>query len=160
LYGERYEDAIIYADKVLELDPCKEAYYVKSRALVQMEKYQEADGVCELLGDMIEDKSELLYYYYFGMLNELYLNQNGLDLLKEVVKNRPTYVKGVVLFRQCVLDKGKQIENQEGDMNKLVDIFNDSMLPAADFEKLLENALDDKITYLSFVDKIVSILPK
>lgn len=156
LYGDRYDDAIIYADKVLEQNPCKEAYYVKSRALVQMGKYQEADGVCELLGDMIEDKSELLYYYYFGMLNELCLNQNGLDLLKEVVKNRPTYIKGVVLYRQCVLARNKELNWSEEEMDQWMLSFNDKMVSSNDFEQLLHQLAVEPMHYLCFVDKIIS----
>jgi hypothetical protein len=160
LYGNKYEDAIRYADLSIQEKPTKEAYYVKSRAFVQLYKYSEADAVCELLGEMVESKSDLLYYYYFGKLNEVYLLQDGLEFLKEVVKARKTYKEAIVLFRKCVLKKQKYIPVEEGEENEFVGIFNDQNVSDAEFESVIKQGVNDKDKYNDFINKIKSFSVK
>ena len=154
LYGNKYEEAIHYADLSIAENPIKEAYYVKSRAYVQLYEYSKADAVCEVLGEMVESKSDLLYYYYFGKLNEVYLLQDGLEFLKEVVKGRKTYTEAVVLFRKCALKKQKYIPIEEGDENEFVEFFNDPEVSDAEFENVIKQGINDKDKYNDFVKKI------
>ena len=50
LYGNRYEEAVGYADMVLNRKQCLEAMFIKGRALYELGKYDEAyDVVCQII---------------------------------------------------------------------------------------------------------------
>ena len=50
LYGNRYEEAVGYADMVLNRKQCLEAMFIKGRALYELGRYDEAyDVVCQII---------------------------------------------------------------------------------------------------------------
>ena len=112
LYAGEYEQALAYADSVLAQHQCQEALYVKSRCLAKLERYQEADAVNVLMGDV------------FDVLNEMHIGDPGLNLMQELIKARPKYDKGILSLRLLMKRKGLSLVKTSDDPRELVDDFN------------------------------------
>ena len=112
LYAGEYEQALAYVDSVLSLHQCQEALYVKSRCLAKLERYQEADAVNVLMGDVFDMSTpDAKVLYMIAMLNEMHIGDPGLNLMQELIKARPKYDKGILSLR--VDDFNSDIANEE-----------------------------------------------
>ena len=79
LYAGENEQALAYADSVLAQHQCQEALYVKSRCLAKLERYQEADAVNVLMGDVFDMSTpDAKVLYSIAMLNELHIGDPGM----------------------------------------------------------------------------------
>ena len=93
LYGGRYEQGITYAEQVIKAcEDCKEAYYVKSRCLAALGRWQEADAVNERISDLVgklylRDPKAL---YHWSRVNHE-LGKECENLLKAILKQHPGY---------------------------------------------------------------------
>ena len=125
LYAGKYEQALAYADSVLVQHQCQEALYVKSRCLAKLERYQEADAVNVLMGDVFDMSTpDCKVLYMIAMLNELHIGDNGLNLMQELIKAKPKYDKGVLSLRYLMKRKGLVLMKTSDDVRELVDDFN------------------------------------
>ena len=128
LYAGEYEQSLVYADSVLAQHQCQEALYVKSRCLAKMERYQEADAVNVLMGDVFDMSTpDAKVLYSIAMLNELYIGDPGLNLMQELIKARPRYNKGILSLRYLMKRKGLVLLKTSDDPRELVDEFNSDM---------------------------------
>ncbi len=140
LYAGDYEQALECADSVLAQHQCQEALYVKSRCLAKMERYQEADAVNVLMGDMFDMSTpDAKVLYSIAMLNELHIGDPGLNLMQELIKARPKYNKGILSLRFLMKRKGLVLVKTSDDPRELVDDFN-SDLPEEEFSQKLVTA--------------------
>ncbi len=126
LYAGQYEDALQYADDVLAANECPEALYLKTRALTMLGRYQEADGVNDLIASDFNWKTpDLKVLYSTAMLYEVRLGGPGLPWLKDLVINRPMYDHGIHAMRFLMKRKNLTLDSQ--DESELVDAFNSDM---------------------------------
>ena len=140
LYAGEFEQALEYVDSVLTQHQCQEALYVKSRCLVKMEHYQEADAVNVLMGDVFDMSTpDAKVLYSIAMLNELHIGDPGLNLMQELIKARPKYNKGILSLRYLMKRKRLVLVKASDDSRELVDDFN-SEIPEVEFLQKLETA--------------------
>ncbi len=140
LYAGEYEQALTYVDSVLTLHQCQEALYVKSRCLAKLERYQEADAVNVLMGDVFDMSTpDAKVLYMIAMLNELYIGDNGLNLMQELIKAKPKYDKGILSLRYLMKRKGLELMKKSDVSCELVDDFN-SDVTEEEFAQILRTA--------------------
>ena len=137
LYAGEYEEALTYVDSVLAQHQCQEALYVKSRCLAKLERYQEADAVNVLMGDVFDMSTpEAKVLYMIAMLNELHIGDLGLNLMKELIKARPKYDKGILSLRFLMKRKGLALVKTTDEPRELVDDFNSDVTEEEFAQKL------------------------
>ena len=125
LYAEEYEQTLTYADSVLAQHQCQEALYVKSRCLTKLERYEEADAVNVLMGDVFDMSTpDTKVLYMIAMLNELHIGDPGLNLMQQLIKARPKYDKGILSLRYLMKRKGLVLVKTSDEPRELVDDFN------------------------------------
>jgi len=125
LYAGKYEQALEYADSVIAQHQCQEALYVKSRCLAKLERYEEADAVNVLMGDVFDMSTpDTKVLYMIGMLNELHIGDPGLNLMQHLIKARPKYDKGILSLRYLMKRKGLVLVKTTDEPRELVDDFN------------------------------------
>jgi len=62
--------------------------------------------------------------YMIAMLNELHIGDPGLNLMKELIKARPKYDKGILSLRFLMKRKGLVLVKTTNEPRELVDDFN------------------------------------
>lgn len=140
LYAGEYEQALQYVDGVLAQHQCQEALYVKSRCLAKMGRYQEADAVNVLMGDVFDMSTpDAKVLYSIAMLNELHIGDPGLNLMQELIKAKPKYDKGILSLRQLMKRKGLVLVKKNDEPRELVDDFN-SDISEQEFTQKLRTA--------------------
>lgn len=138
LYACEYEQALAYADSVLAQHQCQEALYVKSRCLAKLERYEEADAVNVLMGDVFDMSTpDTKVLYMIAMLNELYIGDNGLNLMQELIKAKPKYNKGILSLRNLMKRKGLLLVKTSDEPRELVDDFNSDITDEEFAQKLV-----------------------
>ena len=138
LYACEYEQALAYADSVLAQHQCQEALYVKSRCLAKLERYEEADAVNVLMGDVFDMSTpDTKVLYMIAMLNELYIGDNGLNLMQELIKAKPKYNKGILSLRNLMKRKGLLLVKTSDEPRELVDDFNSDITDNEFAQKLV-----------------------
>ena len=140
LYACKYEQALLYVDSILAQHQCQEALYVKSRCLAKLERYEEADAVNVLMGDVFDMSTpDAKVLYSIAMLNELHIGDPGLNLMQELIKARPKYNKGILSLRYLMKRKNLVLAKTSDNPRELVDDFNSDM-PDDEFSQKLKTA--------------------
>lgn len=136
LYTGLYEQALEFADAVLMNHHCQEALYVKSRALAMLERYTEADEVNVQMGDVFDMATpDAKVLYMIAMLNEMYIGDPGLDLMRKLVEAKPKYDRGIHALRMLMKRHGIMLDSQKE--NELIEAFN-SDISEEEFGALLK----------------------
>ncbi len=136
LYSGQYEQALEFADAVLENHQCQEVLYVKSRALAMLERYTDADAVNVQMGDVFDMATpDAKVLYMIAMLNEMHIGDPGLDLMRKLVEAKPKYDKGIHALR--LLMKRHNIMLDSPKESELIEAFN-SDLSDEDFDAQLK----------------------
>jgi hypothetical protein len=136
LYSSQYEQALEFADAVLENHRCQEILYVKSRTLAMLERYTDADEVNVQMGDVFDMATpDAKVLYTIAMLNELHVGDPGLDLMRKLVEAKPKYDKGIHALR--MLMKRHNIMLDSPKESELIEAFN-SDLSDEDFDAQLK----------------------
>ena len=158
LYANKYEDAIYYADAALDTEMSKEALYIKARALNMLGNHKDADDVCGVIGELVSTDADLLFYYYFGKHNELYVGDPGLGMLSTVLRHRRNYIKNILLMRECAINrKCKLEENDEETNSTLLKAFFNKEISKEEFEKLLMENVNNVEVYTDFVNGLLGM---
>lgn len=129
LYGNRYNEAIGYADMVLDRRQCMEAMFVKCRALYEMKEYSKAYDVCYLMNISVE-KSEgnktidQKLYLLEAKINEKIGNPN-LAICKELIKIAPCFIPSYVMLRKEAIKKQITLICDAETDSELLLTFND-----------------------------------
>ena len=149
LYGNRYEEAVGYADMVLNRKQCLEAMFIKGRALYELGKYDEAyDVVCQIITISKEgeekkaiDKKLLLFE---ARVYEKLGNSN-LAISQRLLKLCPEYMESYIMLRKEARRLGLHLEFDETEENmNLVIAFENEALSDDDFRKMLIENNDKK----------------
>lgn len=145
LYGNRLEEAIGYADMVLDRRSCLEAMFVKGKALQELKRYEEAMAVAQLIrkvggeseDGIVVDKKQ---YLFEAELNAQ-IGNSVFDTCKHLLKLCPEYIPSYVMLRKEAVKNGLSIEVEDDDEeNKLIATFNDKAVSDEDFKKSLETS--------------------
>lgn len=125
LYSLHFEDALEYIEWVLDTHMCSEALFIKSRALEKLERYREADEVnCQLANAFEMATPDAKVLFMIAMLNEKYIGEPGLDLMRKLVEARPKYDRGILALRFLMKCHNVKLEKQSDNNCELVDLFN------------------------------------
>ena len=157
LYAGEYEQTLAYADSVLAIHQCQEALYVKSRCLTKLERYQEADAVNALMGDVFDMSTpDAKVLYSIAMLNELHIGDPGLNLMQELIKAKPKYNKGILSLRYLMKRKGLTLVKTTSEPCELVDDF-DSDTAEKEFAQKLVTA---RVKAPKSVERLLRLIKK
>lgn len=138
LYAGEYQQALDYVNKVLEVHQCAEALYVKSRALVKLERYMEADEVNVLLANFFSFSTpDAKVLFMIAVVNELYVGDPGLTYMRELVKVRPEYDMGIAAMRALMRRQDLVLDMLANEESELLCAFNSDMADE-DFLALLK----------------------
>ena len=151
LYSCNFTKALEYADRAIECHVCPEILFIKSRALVKLEKYQEADEVNGQLADGFELATpDVKVLYMMAIVNEMYVGDPGMDLMRKLVEARPKYDRGILALRMLMQKNGVTLVKLSDNNSELIDAFNSDMTAEEYLEtlrKCRQNA-PKAVTYL------------
>lgn len=163
LYSGRYDEAIGYADMVLDRKTCLEAMFIKGRSLYALEQYEDALAVHEKIVSISTETEEKvaidMKQYLFEARSKQALGKSTVEACIHIVKLCPNYVPAYMMIREEAMANGNQIE-MDDDENELITAFNNEDLKSSDFEKLLEEADKTNATFRIFSKKIRRIETK
>ena len=155
LYAGIYEQALEYAERVLALHQCQEALYVKSRALTLLGRYADADAVHVQMGNVLDMSTpDAKVLYSIAMLNELHIDDPGLELMQHLVAVRPKYDKGILSLRSLMKRKGLVLVYTSSEPRKLVEDFN-SDLTAEAFAQRLAVAREQAPKAVDYLQRVI-----
>lgn len=155
LYAQKYDLALELADKVLELHNCNEAMYIKSRALVKLERYPEADEInCQLVNRIDLSTPDAKILFMIAMVNEMYIGDPGLDIMRMLVKIRPKYNIGILALRTLMHKHGLLLEVESDNKSGLIEVFNSD----ANEEDFLKQLTDYRIKAPKAITNLIKII--
>ena len=143
LYAGQYEQAIKYADKVIAKRECNDALYIKSRALTLLERGVEADEVNGELLSILDGNFDAKVYYQTAIVNELYTQDSGINIMQTLIKERPHYQKAIITLRDLLKRKGYLLQIHPDGLNDLSVAFNSDM-SEEDFTNMLQLWFNEK----------------
>ena len=162
LYSDRLEEAIGYANMVLDRRPCLEAMFVKGKALQSLNRYEEAWEVAQQIrtvGEQSDDKITIdkKQYLFEAELNAELGNPN-IDTCKQLLKLCPEYIPAYIMLRREVIKEELVIEQDEEDEeNPLISGFNDTTVSDDNFKEMLEESDMTCPTFKQFAIKAKNI---
>jgi hypothetical protein len=145
LYSDRLEEAIGYANMVLDRRPCIEAMFIKGKALQSLNRYEEAWEVAQQIrtaGEQSDDKITIdkKQYLFEAELNAE-LGNPSIDTCKQLLKLCPEYIPAYIMLRREVIKEEIVIEQDEEDEESpLISAFNDTAVSDDDFKEMLEKS--------------------
>ena len=161
LYSDRLEEAIGYANMVLDRRPCIEAMFIKGKALQSLNRYKEAWVVAQQIrtaGEQSDDKITIdkKQYLFEAELNAELGNPN-IDTCKQLLKLCPEYIPAYIMLRREVIKEELVIEQEEDEENPLISAFNDTAVSDDDFKEMLEESDVTSPTFKQFAIKAKNI---
>ena len=154
LYAGKYEQAIEYADRVIAHRVCNDALYIKSRALALLERGVEADIVNGELLSILGNDFDAKVYYHTAIVNELYTQDAGINIMQKVVVERPQYIRSVVMLRNLMRRKGLLLHIHPDILTDVSVAFN-SNLSDEEFTNMLQSLFNENYDeYNKFIDLI------
>lgn len=168
LYANRYEEAIGFANMVLDRRDCLEAMYIKGRALYALDLFQEAYEMNLQILNAIKvsedkmgvDKKQLLFA---AKVNEK-IGISNIKVCKHLVKICPECIEAYLILRREFLGKGEyiKVDTDEEQVNNLslIESFNNQSLDELSFKNLLNSNIrsrsQDFYTFKKIFQKISS----
>ena len=157
LYSDRLEEAIGYADMVLDRRKCIEAMFIKGKALQGLKFFEKAMEEAQLIriaGEESDDKIvvDKKQYLFEAELNAQ-LGISNIDTCKQLLKICPEYIPAYMMLRREALELGlviEQVYEDEDEENALITAFNDTTVSDDDFKALLEKSDKTSQTFLCF----------
>ena len=161
LYGNRYEEAIGYADMVLSRKVCLEAMFIKGRALYELRRNDEAYDVVYQIISISKDCEEKKAIDKKLLLFEARVNeQMGNSILaisQQLIKLCPEYMGAYLMVRKEARRLEMHLTFSESDDNtELAVAFENANVLDKDFGKMLSNAKDRKS--LSMLQRLINKL--
>ena len=154
LYGERLEEAIGYAEMVLDRRPCLEAMFIKGKALQGLNRYEEAMEMAKLIrsaGEKSDDKVVIdkKQYLFEAELNAQ-LGNPDIESCKQLLKLCPEHIPAYVILRSVVKNEAVTVEEGEEEENSLVSAFNNTTVSDKDFKEMIEKTDRNSTTFKQF----------
>jgi len=128
LYGNKYEMANEFIDKLLSLCRSEENLFLKSSVLYALEKYPEADAINVEIGDLINAddnaNADMKTYAIIAKVNEK-VGDPCAGYYRNVVYERPKYLPIHKLFYEAMHKSNKKLpKSTDESINSLVEQFN------------------------------------
>ena len=142
LYGNRFEEAIGYADMVLSRKNCLEAMFIKGRALYELEKYEEAFDLIYLIINTSKEEEEKKAVDKKLLLFEARVNEkignSNISICKQLIRICPECIEAYCMLRKDAIKNSKILEVAEDEENAtLIHSFNSTYVSDANFRELL-----------------------
>ncbi len=154
LYSDHLDEAIGYADMVLDRRPCLEAMFIKGKALQSLNRYEEAWEVAQQIrtaGEQSDDKITVdkKQHLFEAELNAQ-LGKSNTDNYKQLLRLCPEYIPIYLMLRKDVLDK--LVSEDEGEEeNTLIKAYKDKSVSDEDFKAMLEETDKSCVTFKLFL---------
>jgi hypothetical protein len=160
LYAGRLDEAIGYADLVLDRKSCLEAMFIKGKALQGLKRYEEAWEIAQLIrtaGEQSDDKIAIdkKQHLFEAELNAQ-LGKPNTDNYKQLLRLCPEYIPVYLMLRKDVLDKLAS-EEEDKDENTLFKAYKDKSVTDDDFKALLEETDKSCATFKLFLTQVRNI---
>lgn len=162
LYSDRFEEAIGYANMVLDRRPCLEAMFIKGKALLALSRYDEALEMVQLIRIASKESVDKVaidkkQYLFEAELNEK-LGSTNLDTCKQLLKLCPEYIPAYIMLRREVIKEEIVIkQDEEDEETPLISAFNDATVSDDDFKEMLEESDMTSPTFKQFAIKAKNI---
>ena len=161
LYGNRYEEAIGYADMVLSRRICLEAMFIKGRALYELKRNDEAYNVVYQIISISKDGEEKKAIDKKLLLFEARVNERMgnsiLAISQQLIKLCPEYIGSYLMVRNEARRLEMHLTFSESDENiEFATAFENGNVSDEDFCKMLSNANDRKS--LSILQRLINKL--
>ena len=155
LYSDRLEEAIGYADMVLDRRPCLEAMFIKGKALQGLGRYAEALEIAKLIRSTGKESVDRVaidkkQYLFEAELNEQF-DYSNIDPCKQLLKLCPEYLPTYLMLRKATLADGLALDVLDDDENDLVSAFNDDTITEEEFKVMLKEVDKAGLTFKKFV---------
>lgn len=143
LYGNKYEEAIGYADLVLSRRNCLEAMYVKARANYEIGNWEETAGILfeiMTLSTEGEEKRAIDKKLYLLEIkaNDKIGNPN-VGLCKKLIKICPSCTRAYSFMRNDIIKKGQTLSGEDIPASELIGSFDNKDLNESDFNSVLRD---------------------
>ena len=143
LYGNRYEEAIGYADMVLSRKACLEAMFIKGRALYELKRNDEAyDVVYQIIN--ISQKGEekkaidMKLILFEARVNER-IGNPVIPFAKQLISLCPEFLTSYIMIRKEVDTSGVEIVfDPEEEHTDILQAFIDKNISDQEFLKMLK----------------------
>ena len=161
LYGNRYEEAIGYADMVLSRRTCLEAMFIKGRALYELKRNDEAYNVVYQIISISKDGEEKKAIDKKLLLFEARVNERMgnsiLAISQQLIKLCPEYIGSYLMVRNEARRLEMHLTFSESDESiEFATAFENGNVSDEDFCKMLSNANDRKS--LSMLQRLINKL--
>lgn len=145
LYSRRFDEAIGYADMVLDRKACPEAMFIKGKALMSTNRFEEADAVAKLIRETLSKSPDKVTVdkkqHLFEAQVSHHLGKSIIEPCRQLIKLAPEYVPAYLMLRNEVFANNLPFETEEeSDANALVTAFRNKEVTDDEFEKLLDSA--------------------
>ena len=149
LYGNRYEEAIGYADMVLSRKLCLEAMFIKGRSLYELERYDEAYNVVYQIIHISQEGEEKKAIDKKLLLFEARVNESignsVLPFCKQLFSLNPEYAITYKMMRNELHNGDINLDyNIDEEHTDLLEAFNNRNISHDDFQKMVEKCEDKK----------------
>ena len=157
--AERYEEAVRYADKLLQTRKLYEAMYVKTQALFRLGRYSEADVLNVAMGELLSPENggeglDLKFIHSVAMVNE-FVGDPCLGTYQNVIIQRPSYFRGHLNFFKAMKRYGKKLLLAEGhELPGLALFFNASSSENDFLERLKRAAVENREEFEKYMETI------
>ena len=154
LYGKRFEEAVGFADMVLDRRQCPEAMFIKGTALFELKRYDDADTMAQLIRDTLNKSDNKMAIDKKQYLFEAKINQQlgriDIDTCTRLLMLCPEYLPAYTMLRKDALAAKISIKIEDGEENALITAFNNSSITEKDFKKMLSKAKTDSAEFITF----------
>ncbi len=149
LYGNRYEQAVGYADMVLSRRQCLEAMFIKGRALFELDRNDEAYDVLYQIISISQEGEEKKAIDKKLILFEARVNErvgnSVVPFCKQLLSLCPEYIPTYQMMRKELQSKNINLDYDEMDEHtELLTAFNDRSMSSDKFLKLIQECKDEK----------------
>lgn len=143
LYGNKYEEAIGFADSVLSRRNCLEAMYVKARANFELGNWEETSGILfqimTISTEGEEKKAIDKKLYLLEIKNNDKIGNSNIGLCKKLLKICPSCIKAYSFMRnEIVIKKGMILSDENVPESILINHFNNTKLNESRFNLILQ----------------------
>lgn len=143
LYGNKYEEAIGYADMVLSRRNCLEAMYIKARANYEMGNWDEVAGLLLQIiamsteGDEKKAIDKKLYLLEIKVNDKI--GNSNIGLCKKLLKICPSCTRVYSFMRKEIMKRGQNLSGDYMPESELISSFDNTNLDESGFNLILQN---------------------
>lgn len=126
---------------------------------MKLGKYSEADEVNATLAENFDMSApDLKALYMIALLNDLYINEPGIELMCLLIEKCPKYNNGILTLRAMMKRRSKKLELPMNSENSaLVQAFNSELDDVSFLELLKKSRKEDKEGVLFLLHQIKKV---